>query len=155
MATQTNVSSLSQVVQEHIARPRFKWPLVAIATLIVALIMGSFIATPPAVENEPSDQRAFEADAARYNGLAEFYLAKDEVSRQRAIKANAARYNGLAEFYLTENEPSNQPAFEANAARYNGLAEFYLAKNEAERQRAIEAEAARYNGLAEFFTVGS
>ena len=61
MATQTKDSSPGQVVQEHIARPRFKWPLVAIATLIVILIMGSFINTSPAAEIEPADQRAFAA----------------------------------------------------------------------------------------------
>jgi hypothetical protein len=64
--------------------------------------MGSFITAPPAAENEPSDQRALEADAARYNGLAEFYLAKDKANRQRAIEAEAARYNGLAEFFMAD-----------------------------------------------------
>ena len=100
MATQTKVSSPGQVVQEHIAKPRFKWPLVAIATLIVVLIAGSFIAASPAAENEPGNQRAVAADAARYNGLAKFYLANNDTHRQRAIEAEAARYNGLAELFM-------------------------------------------------------
>ncbi len=91
-------------------------------------------------ENQATRQRAIEADAARYSGLATLYA----VENQRAIETEVAQYNGLATFYGVEN----QRAIEAEAARYSGLAMFYGAEN----QRAFEAEAARYSGLVALYT---
>ena len=128
MATQTKVSSLNQMFQKQIIKPRFIWTLAAIATLIVILVIGfAFIPTLSTVENETGSQRALDASAARYTAMAEFYLANDEANRQRAIKAESARYSGLAEFHLGENKSSVQRALDASAARYTAMAEYYIA----------------------------
>lgn len=155
MAIEINMSDPNEVPQAHTVKPRLNWPLVAIATLIVALVIGFLLVNQPAPENQTQPQRVLQADTARYTGLAGYYLAKDEANRQRAIETEAARYTSLAKFYLTENKSSLPQTFEVEAARYNALAAYYLKKDETNRQRAIEAEAARYNGLAEFFTVGN
>ena len=57
--------------------------LVAMSVLVVGLIVGILMVPPPpaetqsvvVVKKEDSAQRAIEAEAARYSGLAEFYLA--------------------------------------------------------------------------------
>lgn len=99
MATQIKDSSANHVAQEHVVKPRFNWPLITIAALIVTLIIGFLIVGIPAAENQTNVQRANEADTARYSGLAAYYLAENETNRQRAVEAEAARYSGLAEFF--------------------------------------------------------
>ena len=137
----------------------FRRVLIAVTILVVGLILGVLMFTPPPAEtqsavvvtgNADSAQRAIEVAAARYTAMAEFYLAKDEVNRQRAIEAAAARYSGLAEFYLVDNEDSTQRAFEADAARYTALAAHYAAQTGSLPQ-GLEADAARYTALAAYY----
>jgi hypothetical protein len=55
--------------------------------------------------------RAFEADAARYTGLAAFYTNETN-NVQRAFEADAARYTGLAAFYtfvVADGSAASQP----------------------------------------------
>ena len=101
MATQTKVSSLGQVVQEHIFKSHLKWALVVLAALVVVLVIGSiFNASLPTTENESGNQRAFAADEARYTAMAKYYAPENDVL-QRGIDANATRYSALAEYYAT------------------------------------------------------
>ena len=54
--------------------------------------------------DEVNVQRAFEADAARYTAMAEYYLAQNETNLQRADEANAAQYTSLASYYAANPE---------------------------------------------------
>lgn len=154
MTTQINKSDLDQMTEVHPVRPGWRWPLVAIATVMIALVVGFLWAGQSALENQTQARRALEADATRYSGLAGDYLAKAAANQERALETEAARYTSLAKFYLIENKFSIPQAFAADAARYQALAAYYLKKDEANRQRAIEAEVARYNGLTRFFRAG-
>jgi hypothetical protein len=51
------------------------------------------------VEAETNVQRAFQASAARYRAMAEYYAGTEATNLQRANEASSARYSGLAEFY--------------------------------------------------------
>jgi hypothetical protein len=128
MTAEINMSDPNQAAQVHPVKPRLRWPLVAIAALMVALVVGFLLAGQPAPENQTQTQRVLLTEAARYSGLARYYLAKEEANQQRAIEAETTRYTSLAKFYLTENKSSLPQVFEAEAARYNALAAYYLKK---------------------------
>lgn len=104
MATQFKESNLNQVTQAPGIKLSFSWPLLTIAvmvTVMVALVVSFLLASLPAPENQTQTQRVLQAEAARYSGLAGYYLAKEEANQQRVIEAEAARYNGLAEFFVS------------------------------------------------------
>ena len=61
---------------------------------------------------EDNRQRALEAEAARYTGLAGLYATEANV--QRARNAEAARYEGLAEAYNRESEPAGSRVLAEN-----------------------------------------
>jgi len=65
-----NMSHRSYVSQTT----RYAW--VAAATLITALILGTFAGIPRVEADSNSIQRGIDADAARYQAMGEFYLAK-------------------------------------------------------------------------------
>jgi hypothetical protein len=119
----------------------------------------------------PASQRAVDAYAARWTGLAATfgeqaqraaavrlqYLAGNTARSveayadrsaglsglpSRGVIAYGARWTGLAGTYAAEL---------ADAARWQGLAEAHQRRAEAQRQRAIEAYAARWEGLAQTY----
>jgi hypothetical protein len=106
---------------------RFNLFLLTIAIPLMALVLIIFVATFPGVKGASSVPRALEAEAARYQALAEFYTAQDEAKGQRALEAESARYTGLAAAFTAERETNVQRGIEAEAARYTGLAGFYTA----------------------------
>ena len=65
----------------------------------------------------------------------------------RAAQAEAARWNGLAQMYA-EQAADRERSLTAEAARWNGIAQRYAAPA-ANRERSLAAEAARWNGLAQ------
>jgi hypothetical protein len=70
------------------------------------------------IATETQQERAMQAETARYTSLGLFYAAGAE---QSALAAQTARYEGLAEFYGA----NTQRAIAAEMARYKGLGEFY------------------------------
>jgi hypothetical protein len=143
--TKTNAQKERNVLKRNL--------LFAMIGLIVIIVLAIPLLNKAATaaETKANVQRTFATDAARYMAMANFYLSKNgaEAARyegladfyantQRAIEADAARYTALANFYRAENE--------AEAARYQGLADLY-----ANTQRAIKADAARYTALAAFY----
>ena len=97
-----------------------RWFTQAVTMLVVGFILGFLVMAPSVVEAQgPADdglQRGYNADAARYTALAEFYGV------QRGLDATAARYMALAAHYT---DASLQRGLQADAARYNALAEYY------------------------------
>jgi 23S rRNA maturation mini-RNase III len=142
----------------------FKRFLIVIAILAVGLILSILVITPaPAetqsaavfVENVDSLQRGRDADAARYNAMAEYYAAKEAAGLQRGREADAARYTAMAEYYAAKEAAGLQRGREADAARYTAMAEYYAAKEAVSLQRGRDADAARYNAMAEYYAAAS
>jgi hypothetical protein len=118
--------------------------------LLAGLALGLYLIIGPAAENESAVahrnvQRAFEADAARYSAIVDFYEAK--AAAERAARAETTRYEALADLYT-----KSERGLEADAARYTGLATFFGAEPRGITERALEAQGARHQGLAEFYT---
>ncbi|HEX9925073.1 MAG TPA: hypothetical protein VGD99_20625 [Anaerolineae bacterium] len=120
MKNQTTVSHPIHACRGYLDRKHFTRYLIVAASMIVALIMSACGTALPVAENQPDElsaaeqtnrveegtgvQRAFDADAARYSGLANAYLSENETNGQQALDAEVARYSGLAARYSTENE---------------------------------------------------
>lgn len=147
----------------------------AVILLAVALTLSLVLANlqpvvrfgSPASDSESSVQRSMEADAARYNAMAEYFAAKEvtalqanwiaEVARyhakvaaaglERGRAADATRYHAMAEYFAAKDAAYIQNSRAADTARYNAMVEAYFAQKEA-AQRGIEADAARYTGMA-------
>jgi len=117
--------------------------LIAAAVLFMMLITSACGAALPVAENQPDETLAAE----------QTNLVKKDAVVQRAFDADAARYSGLANLYSSESEANSHQGIEAEAARYTGLANFYASENEANGPQAMEAEAARYNGLAVRYSI--
>ena len=96
MATQTNVNIPKTVVKKYAIRQSFFWSLAGLAILILALIAGISVTTLTAAEPQVNSPPAFEVEATRYSGLADYY------NTQRAIEASAARNSGMATFYTAK-----------------------------------------------------
>ena len=79
---------------------QYTW--VAAAFFIVTLILGAFAGIPRVEAGSDSIQRGIDADAARYQAMGEFYLAKVQSDIQRGIDADAARYQAMGKFYLAK-----------------------------------------------------
>jgi hypothetical protein len=109
--------------------------VLAVSMVLVSLIQPMELPVPYASSNKvslvPVLNRGQQADAARWQGLADAY------NHQRALQADAARWQGLADAY------NHQRALQADTNRWQGLADAY------KRQRAIQADTARWQGLAE------
>ena len=143
MKTQAEVKA-SQTSQTPSRIHKSIWPY-ALAVLLAVFVVGAAILlSPPQEALSASNQRAMDASAARYQGLADMY-ARDQAALERGWQASAARYQGLADLQAKQ---ALSPAQAAMAARYQGLAELY-AKNVAALERGWQASAARYQGLAE------
>jgi len=82
-------------------------PIIGLIIVVFVTLLSPVNELATASENEANLQRSFEADAARYNAMAAFYLAKDEARTQWAVEAEAARYQELAEFYLLQTLSQN------------------------------------------------
>ena len=91
-----------------------------VTLLVVGFILGLLVMAPSPVEAQgPADnglQRGYNADAARYTALAEFYGV------QRGLDATAARYTALAAHCT---DAGLERGLQADAARYNALADYY------------------------------
>jgi hypothetical protein len=100
-----------------------RWFTQAVTMLVVGFILGFLVMAPSVAEAQgPAEdglQRGYNADAARYTALAEFYGV------QRGLDASAARYTALAAHYGAI-DVGLQRALQADAARYNALAEYYV-----------------------------
>jgi hypothetical protein len=107
-----------------------------LGVLAVFLLLAQTALAAGGVADEPCLRCIYEADAARYRGLAEFYAAKLEAGRA----ADAARYRGLAAEYAAREEAK----LAAAAARYSDLAAQIAAREEIR----LRADAARLRGLA-------
>jgi hypothetical protein len=128
MITDAKVSSPIQGAKEHMGKRYLSLFLVAITSLIIGLILGMFVIPLATTENGTSVGEAAPRIDRNQPQLSQ--PVENEATVQRAIEASAARYNGLAAFYMAANGASGQRAIEASAARYNGLAAFYMAANE-------------------------
>ncbi len=131
---------------------------VALAVLLVGLIAGLLLISPPRAETLSSavvidDQagilRGIDASAARYTAMAADFAARS-TSLQRGIDASSARYTALAAHFAAPND-GLQRGIDASAARYTALAAHFAAPNDG-LQRGIDAGSARYSALAEFYT---
>jgi hypothetical protein len=139
--------------------------LVGAVLLVAVLVLTSLVSSPVrGIESSDPDQRAMDADTARWVAMAEFYAAQAE-AEQRVWDAYQARNTGLAAYYEARQERvmnadaarltalaqyHRLSAMDADTARWVAMGEFYTAQAEAE-QRAVDAYAARLTGQAEHF----
>jgi hypothetical protein len=143
MKTQAEVKA-SQTSQTPSRIYKSIWPY-ALAVLLAVFVVGAAILlSPPKQALSASNQRAMDASAARYQGLADMY-AEDQAALERGWQASADRYQGLADLQAKQ---ALSPAQAAAAARYQGLAELH-AENIAALERGWQASTARYQGLAD------
>lgn len=146
MTTQTNVNRSSETIQAKVQVNPPIMRFVIVALLLTAVITAIFLVISPGEGVIDTNNRAVEAQTARYQGLADWF-AKKQAGLERGWDASAARYQALANDYALSKMP---PAFKAEAARYQGLADVYMA-NKAALERGWDASAARYQGLAIYF----
>ena len=151
MATHTEISKSNQAFQPPMPTRTSIWPVVVVAFLILSLVGIAVSLLTPKGEVLNRDNRPLEAWAARYQGVADTFAAKDALISQRALEAWAARYQGVANASAAKVVLNSQRALEAWAARYQGLAEASVAKDALNSQRALEAWTARYQGSADSF----
>ena len=146
MTTQTDVTRPKETMQvpAQINKPVLQFVIAAL--LIIAIITAAYLAISTREGVVVSNNRVMEAQAARYQGLADLFAEK-EIALERNWSASAARYQGLADFYTFSKL---SPASKASAARYQGLADEHAA-NKAALERGWDASAARYQGLVEYF----
>ena len=97
-------------------------------------------------EAETNVQRAFEASAARYRAMAEYYAGTEATNLQRANEAYSARYSGLAEFY-TAGDVTTDSSYLASNPELNAVRGYTGAiENEGSQPVTFDLEA-----LREFF----
>jgi hypothetical protein len=142
MTTQTNVNRSSETIQAKVQvnPPIMRFAIVAL--LLIAVITAIFLVISPGEGVINTNNRAVEAQTARYQGLADWF-AKKQAGLERGWQASAARYQGLADL----DASAKTRAIQASAARYQGLAEEYAAKKAALKS-GWDASAARYQALA-------
>ena len=146
MTTQTNVNRSNETIQKPVQINHPIMRFVIVALLVTAVITAVYMGISPGDRVIDTNNRVMQAQAARYQGLADLFAEK-EAGLERGWQASAARYQGLADFYALSKLSL---AFRAEAARYQGLADKYT-KDKATLARGWDASAARYQGLAEYF----
>jgi hypothetical protein len=102
MITDAKVSSPIQGAKEHMGKRYLSLFLVAITSLIIGLILGMFVIPLATTENGTSVGEAAPRIDRNQPQLSQ--PVENEATVQRAIEASAARYNGLAAFYMAANE---------------------------------------------------
>ena len=111
-------------------------PLPLLGLLLAAgLILSIAVLTvPAAVESHPAAPgieagmlRARQADAARWNAMAEYFAARQASNFEHTRIADAARWNLMAEYFAAKQASSLERARLAEAARWNLMAEYFAA----------------------------
>jgi hypothetical protein len=133
----------------------------AVIFLAIAFVLSYLIIAPaPTIShsvagvpvNETSFERGKIAYAARYQGMAKAYAAKEAsstISVQRSRTAEVARLNGVAKAFVAMEAGRFQRSWEADAARYTAMGNQYIVSENI--QRGWNTYAARYQAMADQF----
>lgn len=154
MKYQTTVSHPIHIGRGYLDQKRFTRVLIVATSLIMVLIMSACGTALPVPENQPDEpsaagqinlieeganvQRAFDADAARYNGLANLYSSESEANSHQAMEAETARYSGLAVRYSTENEIGQPLPFDVEHLRQIYDANWGIEADAADVHRTVQ-----------------
>ncbi len=122
-----------------------------ILSIAVSNVLAAVKSHPAAPGIEAGMLRGRQADAARWNAMAEHFAAKQASNLERSRIAEAARWNLMAAHSEIGEVISLERSRIADAARYTGLAANYAARQAANLERARMADAARWNLMAEHF----
>jgi hypothetical protein len=146
MTTRVEVSGTDRIAKTRQEGSKKFWIWAVAIVIGIALIVTTSVIALPDARSE-SNNRSFDAAAARYQGLADLH-AKQAIAQQRNWEATAARYQALADEYISLNVNPLNAYWSATAARYQALADDFGAKQEA-LERYWSATAARYQALAD------
>ena len=97
MSTQVEVKS-GQISEAPSRIHKPIWPYALFVLLAVFMVGALIFLTSPQEALSASNQRAMDAEAARYQGLADMY-ASNEAALDRGWQASSARYQGLADLH--------------------------------------------------------
>jgi hypothetical protein len=108
---------------------RFFIVLVGVALVVIFMLTGQeAIATSTVPSNEQvpqSMQRSHDAETARWQAMAEYYLNAAKAERSRI--AEKARWQAMTTYYQSIEEAQNlERGRDADAARWSAIAEYYL-----------------------------
>ena len=118
-------------------------PAILAIFLILVLFSAMVIEEPTKEQVFSWNFRSLDAQAARYQRLADFYASMNVPLSLHSLKAQSARYQGLADLHASAISRS----LEARTARYQGLADLYASVT----RRSLEAQSARYQVMAEHY----
>ena len=124
MTTRVEVSGTDRIAKTRQEGSKKFWIWAVAIVIGIALIVTTSVIALPDARSE-SNNRSFDAAAARYQGLADLH-AKQAIAQQRNWEATAARYQALADEYISLNVNPLNAYWSATAARYQALGESYL-----------------------------
>jgi hypothetical protein len=127
MTTQTNVDRSNEAIQSPTQINHLILRFVILALLITAVITAAYLVISPGERIIATNDRVIEAQAARFQGLADLFAEK-EIALERSWSVSATRYQGLADAYAANNAALER-GWDASAARYQGLAENFEANS--------------------------
>jgi hypothetical protein len=80
------------------------------------------------VQSAPELSQYWQAEAARWSAMADYYARLNAENMTRSWQADAARWNAMAEYYAgVTTTPGLSRSWQAEAARWNAMAEQGLA----------------------------
>lgn len=78
MTTETKITESQQAVQVPLQIRASLWPSALAVLVFLSLVGATILVIPPKGEDFFSSRRALEATSARYQGLAEYYQARNQ-----------------------------------------------------------------------------
>ncbi len=151
MATGVNITKTNQALSVPKNEQPHHWLLAAVGVLILIAVVVSALMIRFEIVPALFVNRGVEAAAARYQGLADYYIYRMN-HESIHLSDNMTTYYQSRVNHLLGREAADPLRISAAAsARLEGMANAYKAKIEAQARRSQQATSARLTGLANYY----